>query len=53
MRSLRTLMKKAHLFRCARIPHSNIAKTGVLEWWSGRALIAIPRHPQKGVGQWY
>jgi len=24
MRSLRTLMKKAHLFRCARITHSNV-----------------------------
>ena len=24
MRSFRTLLKKAHLFRCARIPHSNV-----------------------------
>ena len=45
MRSLRTLMKKAHLFRCARIPHSNIAKTGVLEWWSNGVMRFKPNTP--------
>src|SRR5206468_7018270 len=45
MRSLRTLMKKAHLFRCARTAHSSIAKTGVLEWWSNGVMHFKPNTP--------
>jgi hypothetical protein len=38
MTSLISLMKKAHLFRCARTTRSNVPKTGVLEWWSSGVM---------------
>jgi hypothetical protein len=45
MRRFRSLMKKAHLFRCARTARSNIAKTGVLEWWSNGVMHFKPNTP--------
>lgn len=38
MKTLRTPMKKAHLRRCARTTRSNVAKIGVLEWWSNGVM---------------
>jgi hypothetical protein len=38
MINLSSLLKKAHLFRCARTTRSNVAKTGVLEWWSNGVM---------------
>lgn len=52
MINLSSLLKKAHLFRCARTTRSNVAKTGVLEWWSN-GVMHLPVSAVRCRGPWW